>query len=134
MSAHTQARVSLRNAAPEFQEREHQRKSCSLFVVESDVGKLLSAGPVDWIFEAGVVGVQLVAVRQDLIGEVVQLLNVNGIPWGATCKTYRVFACLKEPNLELFKRKLAILAFFCYKALSPTRIAYPPPIISHRNK
>ena len=87
MSAHTQARVSLRNAAAEFQEREHQRKSCSLFVVESDVGKLLSAGPVDWIFEAGVVRVQLVSVRQDLVGEVVQLLNVNGIPWGATCKT-----------------------------------------------
>ena len=93
MSAHTQARVSLLNAAAEFQEREHQRKS-SLFVVESDVGKLLSAGPVDWIFEAGVVRVQLVSVRQDLVGEVVQLLNVNGIPWGATCKTYRVFACL----------------------------------------
>ena len=114
MSAHTQARVSLRNAAAEFQEREHQRKN-SLFVVESDVGKLLSAGPVDWIFEAGVVRVQLVSVRQDLIGEVVQLLNVNGIPWGATCKTYRVLACLKEPNLELLSRKWAIFAFFFTK-------------------
>ena len=102
--------MSLLNAAAEFQEREHQRKIL-LLVVESDVGKLLSAGPVDWIFEAGVVRVQLVSVRQDLVGEVVQLLNVNGIPWGATCKKYRVFAYLKELSLEIFK-KMGDLCFF----------------------
>ena len=107
MSAHTQARVSLLNA--EFQGREHQRKSL-LFVVESDVGKLLSAGPVDWIFEAGVVRVQLVSVRQDLVGEVVQLLNVNGIPWGATCKTYRIFAC-RSSNWIFFQENVRSLLF-----------------------
>ena len=52
----------------------------SLFVVVGDVGKLLPALPVLGVGEAGVVGVQLGAVRQNLVGKLVQIGNLLRVP------------------------------------------------------
>ncbi len=49
-------------------------KNFLLFVVEGDVGEELPPLPVDGIGEAGMIGIQLVPVRQDLVGKLVQIL------------------------------------------------------------
>ena len=46
-----------------------------LFVVEGNVGELLAACAVHGIGESRMIGVQFRAVRQDLIGESIQILN-----------------------------------------------------------
>ena len=48
--------------------------------MECDVGELLPALPVDGVGESGVVGVELGAVAQDLVGELVQVADRLGEP------------------------------------------------------
>ena len=57
----------------------------SLFVVEGDIRKVFPSGPVDGILESWMVRVQLMAVGQDLVGKVIQLLDVNRIPRSSAC-------------------------------------------------
>ena len=67
------------------------KKCNSLLVVEGDVGEELSPLAVDGVGEAGVVGVQLVSVGQDLMSELVQVLLGPGEPRNGICRMANLF-------------------------------------------
>ena len=48
--------------------------------MKGNVGKLLASVPVDFVREAGMVGIQFGAVGQNLIGKAVKFGNVNRKP------------------------------------------------------
>lgn len=48
--------------------------------MEGDIGELLAPGSVDRVGEAGMIGVELRAIRQDLIGEPVQVSDSSREP------------------------------------------------------
>ena len=51
-----------------------------LFIMESYIGELLAAGAVDGVGKSRMIGIQFRAVRQDLIGEFVQIGDPSGKP------------------------------------------------------
>lgn len=56
-----------------------------VLVVVRNVREVLAPSSVLWVGEARVVGVQLRAVRQDLVGESVQITNTPREPWYRVC-------------------------------------------------
>ncbi len=70
-------------------------------VVEGDVGELLPSLPVDRVFEARVVTVELTSVGEDLVGEPVKILDGHGKPRDAVCNANKMGSF--EQNLHLVK-------------------------------
>ena len=71
----------------------------SLPVVERDISELLPPLPVDGISESRVVGVQLRSVRQDLVGELVQVLDRLGEPRNGVCNSNGFVSNIAEQQL-----------------------------------
>lgn len=52
-----------------------------MFIVVGDVGEVFAALAIDWVGESGMISGELRAVRENLIGEAVELANTTREPW-----------------------------------------------------
>lgn len=117
----------------------------SLLVVVSDVGKVLPPGSVDRIGETGMIGIQLGAVRQNLICELVKVSNSSWKPRNGVCKnnkgwvlrprsTRQVPVTLaKLPWLSLWFLEMMLKYEQCWRRVSIAALKLPPGAHSTMN-
>jgi hypothetical protein len=73
------ARISLNFKL--WKSRNTQTHWLSVFIVVGDVGEVFAALAIDWVGESGMISGELRAVRENLIGEAVELANTTREPW-----------------------------------------------------